>query len=172
MKIYLRYLLPLFIVALSVQDSFAQHKETEGGMKWYSMEEAHQLAKDEDKQILIFGMADWCPYCRKMIKEVYSDSAVQQTIAQYFYPVQLDTESDDIVMFNGTKVEERKLAAYLKLQSLPTHYFMDEEWVIYGMHPGFVPKEIFTPMLEYVGSGAHETMEFEQFLKSKESNSE
>lgn len=145
---------------------FAQGVESDNGMSWYSFKEAGEKAAVDGKQILIFGQADWCPYCRKMIKEVYSDSIVQQTIQKYFYPVELDIESDALVYFDSTEVQEKKLAAYLRLESLPTHYFMTDNWVIFGQQPGFIPKETFLLMLTYVGSGAHTTMDFQEFVQT------
>lgn len=161
----------LLITALLVAFSNpiqAQVAETESGMKWYSFEEAHSKAKEEGKMILIFGHADWCPYCRKMRNEVYSDSTVREVIYKHFYPIQLDSESEQMVNFNGSEVEEYKLAAYLRLQSLPTHYFMDENWVTLGAQPGFIPAEVFKPMLEYVGTGSYTSMEFDEFLNASE----
>lgn len=158
----------LVVALFPLGNVLAQAVEAESDKTWYSFKEAGEKAAEDGKIILIFGQAEWCPYCRKMLREVYSDSVIQKTISEYFYPVELDVDSDDMVYFNGTEVEEQKLAAYLKLQSLPTHYFMTSDWVIFGQQPGFIPKETFRLMLEYVGTGSHSTMDFQQFIDSVE----
>ncbi|MEX0608565.1 MAG: thioredoxin fold domain-containing protein [Balneolaceae bacterium] len=152
---------------MASQSAVAQIIETDSGMKWYSMEEAQRKAKEEEKKVLIFGYADWCTYCRKMRKEVYSDTTVQKNIYEHYYPVQLNTESEDKIKFNGTEVVEGELAGYLRLTSLPTHYFLDEDGEILGAQPGFLPAEVFEPMLNYVGTGAFSNMKFEDYIKAK-----
>lgn len=154
------------LVLVQASAALAQQKTTPSEIEWLDFDVAIAKAAEDGKQILVFGMAEWCPYCRQMLREVYTDSTVQQAISEYFYPVKLDSDSDKIITYNGSKVSERELASYLGLHSLPTHYFMNSDWVIFGQQPGFLPAEIFLPMLEYVGTGAYMKMEFDQFMKS------
>ncbi|MEX0719873.1 MAG: thioredoxin fold domain-containing protein [Balneolaceae bacterium] len=156
-----------FTLLFSADPVMAQVEETESGMQWYSLEEAQQKAKEEGKKVLIFGYADWCTYCRKMRKEVYPDTAVQNTIYRNFYPVQINTESEAKVNFNGTDMEEGELARYLRLSFLPTHYIINEDGDIMFAQPGFLSSEIFEPMLKYVGTEAYNEMDFEEFRSDK-----
>ncbi len=155
-----------FVLALAPATILAQQKTAPAGIEWLDFDVAIAKAEEDGKQILVFGMADWCPYCRQMLREVYTDSTVQHAISEYFHPVKLDSDSDRIITYDGSEISEQELAAHFGLHSLPTHYFMNSEWIIFGQQPGFLPVEIFRPMLEYVGTGAYKELEFDQFIKS------
>ena len=51
-------------------------------------------AKQEHKLVLIFGKAEWCPWCRKMKDNTYSDSAVVSLVNKHFIPVRVDIDND------------------------------------------------------------------------------
>lgn len=159
-------LIPYLILSSFVisATALAQGNETSTEMKWYSMEDAQLKAEQEGKKVLVFGYAVWCTYCRKMDKEVYTDTTVQREISEHFYPVRLNTESDNIIVFNGEEVKEGELAAYFRLTSLPTHYFVDEKGEILGTQPGFLPSQVFNPLLKYVGTDAYARMSFDKFM--------
>ncbi|MFN1834732.1 thioredoxin family protein [Balneola sp. MJW-20] len=165
----LKSLTLLFVGLLfACTSAYAQERIAESGMKWYSLEEAQKIAKEEGKKVLIFGYAEWCTYCRKMRREVYPDSTLQSTIYDYYVPVELNSESDEDVVFNGQKIKGMELARYLRLTSLPTHYFVDSEGKILGAQPGFLPQEVFDPLLRYVGTDSFGTMDFEKFMEGNQ----
>lgn len=170
MKLIRPFLL-VFIALLISQPLIAQEAGVApSGMKWYSMEEAQKLAKENDKKVMIFGYADWCTYCRKMRKEVYPDSAMQSTIYRDFYPVQLNGESPDTVVFNGEKIPAVQLARYLRLSSYPTHYFVKPDGEVFLAQDGFIPVGTFIPMVEYVGTDAYKEMGFGVYMNKKNKN--
>ena len=65
-----------------------------------------------------------------------------------------------------------ELARYLRLSSFPTHYFINSEGEILGAQPGFIEADIYSPLLNYVGSGAFGNMGFEEFLEKEEKTQE
>jgi thioredoxin-related protein len=114
---------------------------------------------------LIFGYAEWCTYCLKMRKESLPDSSVVDAINRYFIPVQLDGESPDPVVFNGTQYTKNQLARGLQLSSFPTHYFVDAEGGVLGAQPGFIEPDIYALLLRYVGSNAFERISFDEYVE-------
>ena len=92
----------------------------DSGFEWVDLEEAQRIAAESQKKVLIFGYAEWCTYCLKMRKESLPDLSVVDAINRYFIPVQLDGESTDPVVFNGTEYTKNQLARGLQLQSFPT----------------------------------------------------
>ena len=82
----------------------------DSGFEWIGLEEAQRLAAESQKKVLIFGYAEWCTYCLKMRKESLPDSSVVDAINRNFIPVQLDGESPDPVVFNGTQYTKNQLA--------------------------------------------------------------
>ena len=137
----------------------------DSGFEWVGLEEAQRLAVESQKKVLIFGYAEWCTYCLKMRKESLPDSSVVDAINLYFIPVQLDGESPDPVVFNGTQYTKNQLARGLQLSSFPTHYFVDAEGGVLGAQPGFIEPDIYALLLRYVGSNAFERISFDEYVE-------
>ncbi len=137
----------------------------DSGFEWVGLERAQRLAAESQKKVLIFGYAEWCTYCLKMRKESLSDSSVLDAISRYFIPVQLDGESPDPVVFNGTQYTKNQLARGLQLSSFPTHYFIDVEGGVIGAQPGFIEPDIYALLLRYVGSNAFERSSFDEYVE-------
>ncbi len=146
----------------------SQAENDPSGIEWVSLEEAQKIAKRDNKKVLVFGYADWCPYCMKMRKETYIDEGLQEILYKYFVPVQLNAEVDDYVTFNGERFKSWELAQILQLTSYPTHYFIDSEGEIFGAQPGFIPKDVFGPLLGYIGQELFGKIDFEEYLKQTE----
>ena len=137
----------------------------DSGFDWVDLEEAQRIAAESQKKVLIFGYAEWCTYCLKMRKESLPDSSVVDAISRYFIPVQLDGESTNPVVFNGTEYTKNQLARGLQLQSFPTHYFVDAEGGVLGAQPGFIEPDIYALLLRYVGSDAFERITFDEYIE-------
>ncbi|RNC84499.1 MAG: DUF255 domain-containing protein [Balneola sp.] len=163
------YLLGFVLGVFAVQQASAQDQsDFNSGFEWYTLDEAQKKAKETGKSILLFGYAEWCTYCLKMRRESFPDSTVLESISEYYYPVQLDGESEERVVYNGETMPARELARYLRLSSFPTHYFINSEGEILGAQPGYIEPFIYAPLLKYVGSGAYGQMKFEEFLEQEE----
>lgn len=137
--------------------------EGQENITWYSLEEAQQLAKENDKKVLIYAEAVWCSYCKKMEKEVFPEQEVIDSMAKYYYPVRVDIESDKELVFNGEIMTESQFAQKYRVRGTPTLFFIDKKGEILGAQPGFIPPDVFTNLLTFVGSDAHERLSFEDY---------
>lgn len=138
------------------------------GIEWVSLEEAQKQAKETNKMVLIFGYADWCPYCMQMRKETYTDENVRERLYKHFIPVQLDAESEEEVVFNGETYKSWEFAQFVQLASFPTHYFVNKDGEIIGAQPGFLPSDVFGPLLNYIGTEKFGEIGFEEYLEETE----
>ncbi|MFW6157371.1 MAG: thioredoxin family protein [Balneolaceae bacterium] len=136
--------------------------------RWYDLEEAQERAESEQKNVFIFTEAEWCAYCRQMKAEVFPKSEVQKTLQKHFYPVKIDIESDNVVTFNGEKMTEREFSHSMRISATPTMIFLDSSGDILGVQPGFIPEEVFTSLLDYIGNNHIDEEEFEEYLKRHE----
>lgn len=161
-------ILILLSFSLSVSGLAQVQSEFDSGFEWVSLSEAQERASESGKKILLFGYAEWCTFCLKMRKESFTDDRVQQSIEEYFIPVQLDGQSDEFVEYQGQKMKARELAKYLRLSSYPTHYFVDSDGTIMGAQPGFIEPDIYSYLLDYIGSGAMNEMKFDEYVESIE----
>lgn len=131
---------------------------------WKPFNEALSLAKEEEKKVLVYVNARWCGYCKRMEKEVFSQESVQELTAEYFHPVWIDVdEEDSYLTFQNQKMSHSQFADALQAYSTPTFVFFDENGIPLAAQPGFMPEEIYTVILEYVGTSAYEEQSFEEF---------
>ncbi|MBP3942374.1 thioredoxin family protein [Sphingobacteriaceae bacterium WQ 2009] len=82
----------LILLRLSVQ---AQE------INWLSFPALADSLASNPKPILIFFHTDWCGYCRKMEKEVFTKPAIIASINANYYAVKFDGESKESFVFDG-----------------------------------------------------------------------
>ncbi|NGP75498.1 thioredoxin fold domain-containing protein [Balneolaceae bacterium YR4-1] len=161
---YFLFLLPLVaLVALGAYNG--DEAEEAEGITWYSMKEAQDLAAENNKKVLVYAEAVWCTYCKKMENEVFPKQEVIDSIARYYYPVRVDIESDKKHEFNEETLTGSQFAQKYRVQGTPTFFFIDEGGNILGAQPGYIPPDVFTNLLAFVGSDAHERVSFEEYTE-------
>ncbi len=163
----LRLTIPLLLAFLIAGTTLAQESSVDSGVEWQSLEEAQKKAKESGKKVLIFGYADWCTYCMKMRKETYPEENVQKSLSDDFIPVQINGESEEEIVFNGKTYKSYELARYLRLTSYPTHYFLNSEGKIIGAQPGFLPADVFSPLMDYVSEDLFGKVPFLDYMEKK-----
>jgi thiol:disulfide interchange protein len=68
-------------------------------------QDALKASEKNKKPIVVFFSAEWCPYCKKMEKEVLSDDTVQKSLQKVnFVKVDVDKERDIATKFGIQKI--------------------------------------------------------------------
>lgn len=151
------------IILLSPVYLLAQNAE----IKPITLEEALIRASQEDKKILIDVYASWCPFCQRMHSDVYTDNNVLSAISDHYLWVKINVESEDMVTYMGSEFTEAQFARALDNENVPTTYFMNDEGAIIGAQPGFLEAEVFSNLLNYIGSDAFLSKSFDEFRNSR-----
>ncbi len=71
------------------------------GVHWLSFEQLEDSLAAQPKKVFINFHTDWCAYCRKMDKVVFTKSEVIERLNSEYYAVHFDAESDSVVNFGG-----------------------------------------------------------------------
>jgi thioredoxin-related protein len=93
-------------------------------------------AKKEKKLVLIFGKAEWCPWCRATRNKVLTDPMVIQVINKYYVPVILDVDKEAI------------LANQYDIRQLPTFVVSDANYKVLRTFAGYREPQDVAAMLE------------------------
>jgi len=130
---------------------------------WQTMAKAQKLAEQHNKMIIVNVYTDWCKWCKKLEKEVYTDARVTKVIDDYFYLVRLNAESNEPIVFNGQKLTMAEFAQLLGVTTYPGTVFVDAKGNTIGKQTGYMEVDVFEKLLAYVGSNAYRTMQFDEF---------
>lgn len=91
-QIFTVFLLSVFSVSLA--------QSTKQDLNWLSFEELSDSLEINPKKTLIFFYTDWCRYCSKMEKSVFTESSIIQVLKDY-YVVRFDAESTEPIYFDN-----------------------------------------------------------------------
>jgi len=155
--------------------SFSQLKTPP--IKWYSFEEALELAQKSPKKIFIDVYTDWCGWCKKMDATTFVHDTIVSYINQHFYAAKLNAERKDTVVINGstfinpspnTPRSAHQLAAALLQNRLsyPSFVFLNEEGQMISVVPGYMVPQAFEPVLHYFGDNSYLNQKWEEFKLS------
>lgn len=101
------------------------HAKSEN-LQWYSWDDGYEIAKQENKPILVFVQADWCHLCQRMNDRTFNNPDVVPLIMADFIPVKFNIESTEKYMLNDSKLEGTELLNAISkkpVQGIPTMLF-------------------------------------------------
>ena len=136
-------------------------------LKWRSFNAGIAEAKKSNKKILVDVYTDWCGWCKRMDKEVYSDPAVAKYLTDRFITVKLDAESNAILTYSNQSMTETDLAQGFGVSGYPTTIFLQSNGEAITLLPGYLPVEKFIDVLKFIGEDHYRTMKFDEYLTTQ-----
>lgn len=142
--------------------------------KWLTIQEVSDNLKTEKRPVLIDLYTDWCGWCKVMDKKTYSNKKVSEYLAQKFYPVKVDAESKQAILWKGksyqynTQYRTNEFALYLTQGQLsyPTTVIIPADGGEPQAIPGFLEPKDFEIIVKYFGEGHYGKTPFDQFQKN------
>ena len=150
-----RILVTLFVVASAMADASSQnHRE------WLTtVADAQTRAKAGQGLILVDLYADWCGWCKKLEKEVFSTNEFQE-FTKDMVLLRVDTEDG---------AEGSQLQAEYSAFALPTLLILDSKMVKIGAVRGFAPTgEYLERMKSEIRSFEELVAGFDRFISSSD----
>lgn len=172
-KVYLLSISALLFTAIT---GLAQDVST---VKWYSIEEAEKLNKQQPRKIMIDVYTDWCGWCKKMDKETFNHPVIAKYLNENYYPVKLDAESKEDIVFNGNTFKHvaqgargyHELAAGLLngKMSYPSVAYLNEKLELLGVIPGYLNAQKIEPLLNYIAENKYTSESLQEYEKNFQS---
>ncbi len=157
------------VLGLQREDGNAQASDT--GLSWKSFDEGIALAKSQNKKMLIDVYTDWCVWCKKMDKEVYTDAKVKEILNAKFVVVKLDAESEKQLTFSGNKMSQIEFSQAMGVTGYPATLFFTSDGQPITLLPGYVEGNRFATILTYIGDDHYKTTKFQDYVaKSGKTN--
>lgn len=123
-------------------------------------------AKRTDKVTMVFFHMTHCPYCNKMLEEMYEKEDAMSIINQSFYYVDINIDDDSIITYNDFKGTAEEFAEYFNITMYPTILFIDHGKIVYYVH-GYRNEEKFNFIMKYVASRSIGKMDLLEFINEE-----
>lgn len=159
--------------ALTVQQ--AQNSEQADLVRWYTWEQAAELQKKEKRKIFVDVYTGWCGWCKRMDATTFSNPDIAKMLNEKYYAVKLDAEQKDDIVFQGHVFKYAKsgpggyneLATSLlnEKMSFPTTVFLDEEYKLIQILPGYQDAPMFKLIAKYFGENHYKNTSWDEFQK-------
>lgn len=139
-------------------------------VSWHNFNEGSKLAIDRKKPVLMFFYADWCGWCRKMESEVFADPEVSRKLRDNYVSVRINTEqpATPTVQYKNRTYSHQEFLSMLGVQGLPTVVFMNREGGLVTKVPGYIKKQVFLPLLDYIQDECYaKKISFDEYMDGK-----
>ena len=177
MSIYILYIISFLNINSASLDN---HYTEETTIKWYTWEEAAELAKTEPRKVFVDLYTDWCGWCKRMDKTTFQDPEVVKVLNENFYPVKFNAESKSPITFNGKTFEFMNAGrrgvhqlAYALLDGrlgYPSFVLLDESFARIMISPGYKKSPQLLTELAFAKDEQYKEMTWEDYEKQVSSN--
>ncbi len=107
-------------------------------VNWYPYKEGTNLARRQNKDMVIYFHADWCTYCGQMEKETFRDAAVIDFLNKQTIAIKVDVD------------QEKRIARQFGVRGLPATFLLLNNGKQIGPLPGFIPPRAYLGMLSKI----------------------
>ena len=105
------------------------------GIRWKDYRTGKAIALQEKKKIILHFHAEWCPSCKKMREETFSNPEVIELMNERFVTVLVDTD------------KEPDIARAYRVRGIPDTWVLHPDEKPIGRVPGFVEPTRFLKIL-------------------------
>jgi thioredoxin-related protein len=115
----------------------------------------HEAPGKKDISI-IFVLADWCGWCKRLKSETLADTSVIRLLCESYNIVNLNPDEDSLVVCGDSTVSCRMMAReVLGVRGFPTMVFFNHAGDIIGPIVGYKPAATFIDILERMKDGEY-----------------
>lgn len=182
LMIFNRNKLSGWLLILAVATGFSARPKTAlpkgDAIQWMTIEQAEEACKKKPKKIFVDVYTSWCGWCKRMDATTFADPAVAAYVSEKYYPVKMNAESQDNIIFKERvyKYNTARRANELAIQllnsnmSYPTTVYLDEKLNVIQPLEGYLDAAEFSKILHYFGENVYKKKAFEEYKKELSEN--
>lgn len=156
----------------------ARKKQEPARINWMTFEQAIEKSKVEKRKVIIDVYTDWCSWCKRMDSTTFASPAVVNYINEKFYPVRLNAEQQQDIVFKDKTYRFRRATGSgngcheIVLQwvnnnlKYPTLIVLDEQQNLIQALPGYQEPAKMEAIIHYFGDDYHKKTPWESFERS------
>ena len=163
-RLLLTTLLVLFSLVYLRINTAVGGEQKKGGISWLKYDKAMDLAKKQNKHIIIDFATTWCGWCKKMHASTYQDAKIVETISKDFVAAVVDGDSYDILKLKDGDITEKGLTRQFGVTGYPTTWFLESDGKKIAPAPGYIDTKTMQYVLDYVRTNTNDKMTFQEFV--------
>ena len=123
-----------------------------------------QVAKDQNKTVMLFHHIPGCSYCKRMIDENFKDQTILKVIDENFIYVDIYTADKDKVTFKDFNGTHKEFSVYIGAVAYPATIFIDDKAKVIHRAIGYRNLDEYFAELTYISSKSYKTMDLESYI--------
>lgn len=129
-------------------------------------------AIENKKNLIVVFESETCQYCDKLNREVLKDMEVKQSLIKNNIEiaiVNVDGKRKVSDPEGKKEVDEQTLAGIYRVTGYPTIavFLPDKDYELYGVIPGYIPKNYFIMLSEFIGSKCYQKVDsFQKYVEN------
>lgn len=151
-------------------------------INWMNFSQLAEAQKKEPRKVLIDIYTDWCGWCKKYDREVFTDQKLIEYLNKTYYCVKFNAEKDEVISFRDQNYGLELINGKKKVNALayklmnnrtayPTIALLHENMELWASQPGFMELKEFETYMHYFGDNGYKSSPWQEF-KSKFQQSE
>lgn len=126
-------------------------------------------AMEDSKNIIVLFESETCQYCDKLNKDLKDIKVKEVLIKNNIEIAIVDVNGKRQVIDPESKkvMDEQSLASIYRVTGYPTIavFLPDRNYELFGIIPGYVPKEYFVKLADYIGTKCYEKVKsFQEYI--------
>lgn len=152
-------LLALIIVSTQIySEDPSSDKSGESKIIWHNLDEGLKQASQDEKHLYIEFMADWCGWCRKLEKDVYTNQNIIDLLNNDFIAVRINGDSKEEIKYKGELISQQILAKKeFSVNVFPTMWILKPDGSKLTMLRGYQTSDFMQEALIYVKDFKYDT---------------
>jgi thioredoxin-related protein len=122
-----------------------------GEVEWRSWNAGLAEAASTNRPVLVDVYTEWCGWCKRMDRDVYSRADVREYLATHFVTIKLDAEASTPAKYEGRSLTSSGIAQRFRVSGYPTTVFLRANGEHLVNVPGYITADRFMLMLAYIG---------------------
>jgi len=125
-------------------------------LNWVGTSVVYHEADGKRDVSIIFVLADWCGWCKRLKTESLADTTVIRILGESYNIVYLNPDADSLVVCGDSTVTCHVMTSeVLNVRGFPTLVFLDRDGDIIGPAPGYRSVDSMIDLLERMKDGEY-----------------
>jgi len=122
-------------------------------------------ATENNKHVMLFFQLNGCPYCDRMLTEIFDSDRYKDYIQKHFDVIAINVRGDRDIAFNKeVSLTEKELSEMLKVWATPGIVFLNSKNKQVIRVNGYRSPARFFHIMEFVSSNAYKTQKLASYL--------